>query len=156
MPIQRTKKGNSDEILRRVSVLGYALEEASVEYGLRAQSEARVKHTYKDRTGCLTSSIGFAVARDAKVLAEGGGDNAGTYQVVLDGEKGVQAAKALAEAESSESNALQVVVFAGMPYGKKVEEYGYSVLEPAKLLLQNEFKAEIKEIIRKVAENGKI
>ena len=153
MAIVRQSKACKSSFLGKIEKLGRMLQVDFISCGMEAQKAARLHHTYKDRTGNLTSSIGYAVAQNSKVLGEAGGTSQGSYQMVSNGHLGVQEARAIAQQESEGADALQLVVFAGMPYAKYVEQKGYSVLEPARLYVGSELEESIKETIR-IVQNG--
>lgn len=153
MPIVRQGKGSSKGFLQKIERLGRMLQVDFISCGMMAQRMARMRHTYQDQTGNLTSSIGFAVSRNGNLLGQAGGTSNGTYQVVKDGHLGVEQAKALVRQENEASNQLQLVVFAGMSYAKYVEAKGYSVLEPARLYVDSELEDSIKDTIKIIA-NG--
>lgn len=98
--------------------------------GLAAVNEARSGHGYTDRSGNLTSSIGFAVSTPGggvtlsdfgKVAGPKGGEITGDA-------KGRGLAAAL---HAQGGGALRLAVVAGMQYARDVERRGYNVLSSA-------------------------
>lgn len=106
---------------------------------------ARDNHTYTDRTGNLTNSIGYAVARKNELVMSsipGNGvskDNA--LQVV---HKIVETCKAR----------YTVIIVAGMSYAAAVESRGYNVILPAELKMRADFPKMKQLIEEKVKEKA--
>lgn len=97
--------------------------------GEECNNVARSRHTYKDQTGNLTSSIGYVVAVDGKIINPIGG-----FDTVLGGQKGAKEGKAYAKQLVSEYNkGIVLIVVAGMDYAKYVSDRGYDVLDSAEL-----------------------
>jgi len=80
---------------------------------------ARDNHTYKDDTGALTGSIGYAVLKDGEVKDRN----------LKGSEDGKNAAKAIIQELALEYNKGWVLIgFAGMEYAAAVESKGYDVI----------------------------
>ena len=90
-------------------------------------AEAVESGNYTDRTGNLRSSIGYVVAKDGRVVEEGGFWSLGSG----DGPS-VGRAKALAIAGGI--TGLGLVLVAGMQYATLVADRGYNVLDSAEIL----------------------
>lgn len=97
--------------------------------GEECVNEARQKHSYLDQTGNLTSSFGFLIAVDGKVVFEefDGGD--------VKREKGMSAGIRLAhDAVKNYPHDVVLILVAGMEYASYVANRGYDVLDSAELL----------------------
>lgn len=137
MPIKpRSTKAIQQEINRRLERLYQALTNVLIYAGEEVIKYARNpnRRRYKDRTGNLTSSIGYVVLRDGKVMRESDfatvkGD--GTSKGKLTGSKsGRDFLKSLI---SEHNNGLVLIVVAGMPYAAYVEAMGLDVLDSAEI-----------------------
>lgn len=96
--------------------------------GVMSVEIAKRSKTYCDKTGNLTSSIGYGVVKDGKIVCIGGFGS---------GEGGEAGKRYLAQ-QSSEIGAGQVglILVAGMYYATYVERIGYVVLDGARLRLE--------------------
>ena len=100
---------------------------------------ARQKHEYTDRTGNLTSSIGYILILDGKIVNQN-----------FSGSKpeGVNAAKKFAEQITNEySKGLVLVGFAGMNYAAAVESKNYDVISgsaPTEEMMKKAFEKFLK------------
>lgn len=85
-------------------------------------NRARSINTYENQTGNLRSSIGYAIAKDGRVIGH-------NYKEVDDGNEGIVKGMDLAESTASEHpNGIILIVTAGMQYALYVEAMGYDVL----------------------------
>lgn len=101
-----------------------AVEHQFVYAGESAVAVARQSHTYKDRTGNLTSSIGYVVAVDGKVTHES------DFNKVLDGDQGPAKGRALAQSIAEQfPEGVTLVVVAGMDYAIYVANRGFDVID---------------------------
>ena len=97
--------------------------------GEQAVNEARMAHTYRDQTGNLTSSIGYAV------IVDGNPVEVGDFNPVLTADKGMETGREYAISLASEfPQGITLVVVAGMKYAKYVAAKGYNVLDSSELL----------------------
>ena len=104
-----------------VQTLAYAAESAL--------KEARENHGYVDRTGNLTSSIGYCIMDEGVVLYES------SFQQVVNGSKGAEDGKKfMDELIKDHSEGIVLVLVAGMNYSVYVEALGYNVLDSAEQL----------------------
>ncbi len=123
-----------DEKIRKVliNVLEYVGEQCVI--------EARENGTYKDQTGNLRSSIGYAIVEDGKIIKR---SKPAQYK---DGKSGTKTAnKYLAEVGKRFSGTTLIVV-AGMNYAAYVERSGKIVLSSAELLAEELVPKLLKEI----------
>lgn len=102
---------------------------------------ARLTHSYTDRTGNLTNSMGYAVIRGKTVVMTGG--------ELQDGEALEAAIKAAYNAAKRSTTAYSLVVVAGMEYAAYVEAKGYNVLVPAELKAKKEFQPRMRHLLIK-------
>lgn len=95
-----------------------------------AVTACRRRHTYKDRTGNLTSSIGAVVSVDGRIVGKT------DFNQVLAGaegpSKGLDLARSVAEGFPDK---IALVLVAGMEYAVYVMNRGYAVIEPGILEL---------------------
>jgi hypothetical protein len=102
---------HEDKLRKMFEVLSYV--------GIRSVNYAKSHHGYKDQTGNLTSSIGYAVLDNGKVHDE-------KYQGTAAGIE--QSKKVIDELAGQFSKGLVLVVVAGMEYAAAVESKGYDVI----------------------------
>lgn len=92
-------------------------------------SHARQSHTYTDRTGNLTSSMGYALVVDGRIRASSG------FEVVRDGAEGVAEGQAYAkELANQHPQGIVLIVVAGRQYASYVADRGFDVLDGAETL----------------------
>lgn len=101
--------------------------------GEKAVGEARANHTYRDRTGNLTSSIGYIVARDGAVVS------VGSFNAVIGGAGGAETGEAYARSLVSRyAKGLVLILVAGMNYAAYVSARGYNVIDTAEQVARRE------------------
>lgn len=96
--------------------------------GEEAYEMAVSSRAFQDQTGCLISSIGYAVVRDGEILHVGG------FNVVLNGEEGRKKGKKLIE-EMIPSKGTSLIFVAGEHYATFVEAKGYDVNTAGELII---------------------
>lgn len=136
--------------------------------GIDCLSEARSVRSYKDRTGNLRSSTGFAVVFKGQVVNQSNFDAVsvppGTIQEDVkdkngniskanvkiggDGSQGVQSGKELLESLCSQESGTALIFVAGMNYAKYVEAKKFDVLESAGELARKQIKNELNTIFK--------
>lgn len=105
--------------------------------GLQFVINARTLKGYIDQSGNLTSSIGYAVVKDGRVLQ----DDFQPAGIGTDQETGVAAAKKLVgEVKSQFPSGFVLIVVAGMDYAAAVEAMGKDVLTNSSKIAQAAFK----------------
>lgn len=100
--------------------------------GEKCVNDARLKGSYKDRTGNLRGSTGYAVLDNGAVITIGG------FKQVLDGKDGPPNGRTYLN-EVIDKHDLEgptLVVVAGMKYAKYVHDRGYNVLDSAEMLAE--------------------
>lgn len=104
--------------------------------GEQCVTEARKNHTYKDQTGNLTSSIGYVIAVNGRVVSRSQFN--ATTQAATDGSKeGLEYAMEVARRFPRD---VVLIVVAGRNYAKYVAAKGYNVLDSAEQLARREAK----------------
>jgi len=98
----------------------YCLEQA----GEELVQIARNTHTYQDRTGNLTASIGYGVFINGQLVHYGGFEEG-----LLGGQVGINALKDVVPQGAQ----YAIAVIAGMDYAEAVNRRGYVVLDNAEL-----------------------
>jgi len=94
-----------------------------------ALKEARENHGYVDRTGNLTSSIGYCILDEGVVLYES------SFEQVITGAKGAEEGKKfIDELIKDHSEGTVALMVASMGYSVYVEALGYNVLDSAEQL----------------------
>lgn len=95
---------------------------------------------FKDQTGNLRSSIGYAVFVDGVAVHS-------FYDVVKDGAVGAKAGQELAEKVGGQTKGVCLVVTAGMNYALYVESKGRDVIASAEQLAERELPRMLEELI---------
>ena len=142
MPIKRlTPKGAAKAYLdKQLAMWQQAIINNLVYVGESALKQAREGHRYKDQTGNLTSSIGYAIVVDGKVFKRS------RFEVVNNGREGAaNGSQFLQRIIARNSKGIVFIMVAGMPYAQYVEAMSLDVLDSAevmaKKMLPNIFKA---------------
>lgn len=100
--------------------------------GELAVSESRQNHRYKDQTGNLTSSVGYCVLDNGKVVKES------SFDIVKGGGEGAAKGREFLHSLISEnSSGLVLIVVAGMKYAAYVEAKNLNVLDSAEQLAEH-------------------
>lgn len=126
-------KTNIGDTIKRLEqeqkVLDTKLVDLFRQAGEQAVEIAKTEHTYQDRTGNLTNSMGYAVVMNGEIVASGGfgGGEGGS----------VGRAKVNELAGKYQAGTIALIVVAGMDYAELVERRGYDVLDSARLQLPN-------------------
>ena len=125
----KTTRGELQELTDRTMQL---IREQAIQVLLRAGeeavNEARLHHTYTDRTGNLTSSIGYGIAEDGRMLQIAG------FQQVLDGTEGISTGQSFLQELAAQTKGLSLIVVAGRYYAVYVEGRGYNVLQSSQIV----------------------
>lgn len=99
--------------------------------GERCVNTARSSHTYRDQTGNLSSSIGYAVSIDGHVV------QCSSFQVVLNGSEGAKdGLEYVRDVISKYPQGIVLVIVAGKNYAVYVSDKGYDVLDSAETLAE--------------------
>jgi len=100
--------------------------------GEKAVTEARENHRYRDQTGNLTSSIGYCILDNGKVVIES------SFETVMNGNKGSTGGREFLHSLISEhSSGLVLILVAGMEYAAYVEAKNLNVLDSAEQLTEH-------------------
>lgn len=109
--------------------------------GEKCVKEAREHHSYTNRSGNLTSSMGYVIAKDGVVIRQQG------FETVLEGSEGSAAGPVFAAGIAERyRNGYALIVVAGMNYAAYVADKGYNVLDSAELLAEREAKKMLKDL----------
>ncbi|MCD8313426.1 MAG: hypothetical protein LUC24_04630 [Bacteroidales bacterium] len=133
MPISdKTNRSALDAyIVRKIEARRTVILRRLNEAGLRAVNSARNEHGYTDRTGNLTSSIGYVIVEDGKVIQES------AFEVVKDGAQGSSDGRAFAESlASGYPTGIVLIIVAGMNYAAYVSARGFNVLDSAETVAE--------------------
>lgn len=137
--------------------------------GEKCVAEAREHHGYTDRTGNLTSSIGYVIAKDGEIVRQGGfAPVHGQYENMQhvqyktktgkmvdywakgqsgDGSKGAAEGPAFAREQVSKyPKGYVLIIVAGMNYAVYVADKGYNVLDSAEILAGKEAPRMMQEL----------
>ena len=131
MPIKRVTPDSAvkDYINRRLQMMKTVMIENLAYVGEKALAQARTGHRYKDQTGNLTSSIGYCIVDNGRVV------HGSSFAAVLNGSEGSsEGRKYLKRLIADNSQGLVFIMVAGMPYAKYVEALNLDVLVSAEML----------------------
>lgn len=127
---------------QRVAQLNQRFDKAMVyvlnALGMELVSYARERHTYIDRTGNLTNSMGYVVLKKGQQVAHGGETGGGEGEAA--------AMKLYSELAAGDRHDYSLIIVAGMEYAAYVEAKGYNVLMPAQLKADAEFSRRMKDL----------
>lgn len=135
-------KAQIDTYLRsKMEAIHQAIINRLIYLGEACVREARGNHSYIDRTGNLTSSMGYVVVSNGRIVTTAGfgGRKGGTT--------GREFAKNLA-AKTAKGYALYVV--AGMNYAAYVEAKGYNVLTTAEIFAEKQLPIMLEQLKRNI------
>lgn len=131
MPIRQVtpKSAINAYFNKRLQMVKSAMIESLAYVGEEALKQARIGHRYKDQTGNLTSSIGYCILDNGRVVFES------DFASVLNGKEGSREGREyLRKLISENSSGLVFIMVAGMPYAQYVEAMNLDVLESAEML----------------------
>lgn len=99
--------------------------------GERCINAARSSHTYRDQTGNLSSSIGYAVSTDGNLV------RCSNFQIVKQGQQGaIDGKDYVLDLISQYPKGIVLIVVAGMNYATYVSDKGYDVIDSAEMLAE--------------------
>lgn len=120
-----------NELNKRLKMAQDAIVDSLCYVGEEALRVAREGHRYKDRTGNLSSSIGYVVLVDGRVAQRS------SFDVVLSGREGSKEGREfLNKLISANSKGIVFIMVAGMPYAEYVEAMSLNVLDSAEQLAE--------------------
>lgn len=131
MSVRRiTPKGQAKAFVEKhMAMKRQAIINNYIYVGEKALEIARTQHKYKRRTGNLTSSIGYCILDNGKVIS------VSKFEIVGNGKKGAdEGRKFLRKLISEHSKGVVFIMVAGMSYAKYVEAMSLDVLESAEML----------------------
>lgn len=144
-------KFGSGLIAAQVQAFEKRLEQAAI-FQMQYLGEELVKYakamrSYKDRTGNLTNSMGYAVAKGTEILYFGGPQQSGPGN-----DAALRMAKKMLEPYP---NRISLIIVAGMNYAAYVEAKGYNVILPAELKAKTEFPQTMQKLMEKARAKAK-
>jgi hypothetical protein len=138
MPIKQiTPKGRAAQALAEYMQRINTVVMRNLRYlGEQCVTEARKHHSYKDQTGNLTSSIGYVIAVNGRVVSRSQFNPIASTS--MEGSKeGLEYAMEVARQFPRD---VVLIVVAGRSYAKYVAAKGYNVLDSAEQLARREAK----------------
>lgn len=109
--------------------------------GMQAVNIARTQRRYLDQTGNLTSSIGYIIFDDGRVVKEG------DFNTVMGGAEGSTTGRAFAHSLASEfPTGIALVVVAGMNYAAYVERRGLGGMTTAEINARNAVQSLLQQL----------
>lgn len=118
---EAVRKSMDDAVSRAIELLSYI--------GEQAVNEARNMHSYTDRTGNLTSSMGYVVLKDGRPV------DIGEFNKILKADVGPEDGRSFAlSLAGNYPEGLTLIVVAGMKYAAYVADKGYNVLDSSEIL----------------------
>lgn len=116
---------------KRIRMMKTAIARNMCYVGERCVNTARSSHTYRDQTGNLSSSIGYAVSIDGNLV------QCSPFPQVLNGRQGtIDGQKYVLDIIAKYPQGIVLVVVAGMNYAVYVMDKGYDVLDSAESLAE--------------------
>lgn len=143
MPItQLTPKGEIEQyIVKRTERMTMALAYNLQAVGEKIINHARQRHTYTDQTGNLTSSIGYVVAVDGKIV------QTSSFDVVKSGAEGARQGRSFAEQlAQGVPHGIVLIVVAGKHYARYVSARGFDVIDSAEVLARQLIPKMLKQL----------
>ncbi len=116
--------------------------------GEKCLIECRTNKTYMDQTGNLTSSMGYLIVANGRILDVKGFNQSlvGSRGTAYNNEGSGRGESLAKEAAAKYSSGYALIVVAGMEYAAYVESRGYNVLSSAELLAERELPKMIKAL----------
>lgn len=104
---------------------------------------ARENHRYKNQTGNLCSSIGYAIIEDGQIINEAFFDKSDGEGGVKDGAEGMQKGMEYLHKLATEqpTEGITFMMVAGMPYAQYVEAMSLDVLDTSEQMAKAKIKA---------------
>lgn len=131
----------ADYFEKRIRQIETALVRTFCYVGERCVNAARSSHTYRDQTGNLTSSIGYAVSVDGNLV------QISSFNKVLDGAKGAtDGQEYVKQLIRQHPSGIVLIVVAGMNYAVYVSDKGYDVLDSAESLAEQMIPRMLKQL----------
>lgn len=109
--------------------------------GEKFVTNARNNHTYKDRTGNLTASIGYVILKDGVTVYENFKGNS---------EGNRKARQTVEDVKSGFLRGFVLIVVAGMEYAAAVESRNLDVLTASSIIAETDLTNAINEIKSKI------
>lgn len=133
MPITGSNKAKSafyNYVMEQHENARYAAINVLTYVGLECVKEARMRGKYKDQSGNLRSSIGYAILENGKPIKKSEFNKVKSTA----NEAGIKGSALIDKLASTYNTGLVLVVVAGMEYAAYVEARGYNVLNSSETL----------------------
>lgn len=135
MAIKRLNKGDNTDRQIKDTMIERANRELlniAAYIGEKAVEYARKNGSYKDQTGNLRSSIGYAVVHDKKVILKD------ALEKVKNGVEGVQVGNQFRNEliKEQQKKGISMIVLAGMDYAAAVESTNRDVISGSELMVK--------------------
>lgn len=144
----------SDLITGRVKALQERIEKATFkelqEMGEKLVTYAKNQHNYKDQSGNLTNSIGYAIIKRQEGVIFSSMDYVQGFPEAVDATQ-----EAMREFAKQIGSSYALIIVAGMNYAEYVEAKGYNVILPAELKAKTDFPKVIEKIKNKAEQKIK-
>lgn len=144
MGIELEHNGISGFRKQLISSMNKAIIFRLKELGEELAKYAKENRTFKDHSGNLNNSIGYAVVQNKEIVYYGGSDQPGEGTEAM-----LEAAMKYA---ATLPNTFSLIIVAGMNYAAYVEAKGYNVILPAELKAKREFPDAMDKLIKKMLE----
>lgn len=144
----------SDLITGRVKALQERIEKATLkelqEMGEKLVTYAKNQHNYKDQSGNLTNSIGYAIVKRQEGVIFSSMDYVQGFPEAVNATQ-----EAMREFAKQIESSYALIIVAGMNYAAYVEAKGYNVILPAELKAKTDFPKVIEKIKNKAEQKFK-
>lgn len=128
-------------IEKRLRMLEMAIVRNFCVIGERCVNIARTSHTYTDQSGNLTSSMGYAVSVDGRLV------QISSFDKVLNGEQGAtDGQEYVKQLIRKYPSGIVLIVVAGMNYATYVSDKGYDVIDSAESLAEQQIPRMLKQL----------
>lgn len=143
MPIRQTTPQSeiTSYIEKRLRMLEMAIVRNFCVIGERCVNIARTNHSYTDQSGNLTSSMGYAVSVDGRLV------QISSFDKVLNGEQGAKDGQEyVKQLLRKYPSGIVLIVVAGMNYAAYVSDKGYDVIDSAESLAEQQIPRMLKQL----------
>lgn len=126
---------------KRIQLLEATLVRNCIIIGEKCVNAARSSHTYRDQTGNLSSSIGYAVSIDGRLVS------ISSFNKVMNGDEGATDGEEYVRRLIGQyPKGIVLIVVAGMNYAAYVSDKGYDVLDSAESLAEHQLPQMLKDL----------
>lgn len=130
---------------KRATAIRQAIINRLIYLGEACVREARTNHSYIDRTDNLTSSMGYVVVVNGRIVTTAG----------FGGKEGATTGRTFAQSlAANHTSGYALYVVAGMNYAAYVEAKGYNVLTTAESFAESQLPIMLEQLKRNIDENN--